>query len=226
MKVAVLFSGGKDSAFALWHAQMQGWDVVTLVTVFPESEDSWMFHYPAIKWTRLQAQAIGIPQTILPTMGVKEKELEDLRTGLGNLRRSAGIDAIVSGAVASEYQRTRLDNTCEDLGLKSFAPLWHKNQEQLVREQIESGFKIVLTACSALGLDAKWLGRKIGESELAELVNLNRRFGLNVAFEGGEAETFVTGAPFFKGHLSIVRSTPHWRGASGYLDLEEVRIDT
>jgi diphthine-ammonia ligase len=226
MKVAVLFSGGKDSTFALWYAQMQGWDVNTLVTVLPQSADSWMFHYPAIKWTKLQAQAIGIPQTTILTKGVKEKELEDLSVGLGVLRRSSGTEAVVSGAVASEYQRTRLDNICEEVGLKSFAPLWRKNQEQLVKEQIDSGFEIIVTACSALGLDANWLGKKLGQAELAELVKLNRRFGLSIAFEGGEAETFVIGAPLFRGHLSIVRSTPRWRGQSGYLDLEEVRLET
>jgi diphthine-ammonia ligase len=225
MKVAVLFSGGKDSTFALWCAQMQGWDVITLVTVFPKSEDSWMFHYPALKWTKLQAQAIGIPQTTISTQGEKEKELEDLSAGLGKVARSSGIEAIVSGAVASEYQRTRLDNICDELGLKSFAPLWHKNQEKLVNEQIDCGFEIIITACNALGLDEEWLGRKLTESGLAELVKLNRRFGLNIAFEGGEAETFVIGAPLFRGHLTIMRSTPRWRGQSGYLDLEEVRLD-
>jgi ABC transporter with metal-binding/Fe-S-binding domain ATP-binding protein len=225
LKVAVLFSGGKDSTFALWCAQMLGWDVSTLVTVFPKSEDSWMFHYPALRWTRLQAQAVGIPQTTIPTEGAKEKELEDLTAGLGKVARSSGIEGVVSGAVASEYQRTRLDNICEGLGLRSFAPLWHKNQEQLVKEQIESGFDIIITACNALGLDARWLGRKLGQSELAELVQLNRRFGLSIAFEGGEAETFVLGAPLFKGHLSIVHSTPHWHGESGYLDLEEVQLE-
>jgi diphthine-ammonia ligase len=225
MKVAMLFSGGKDSAFALWYAQMQGWDVITLVTLLPDSENSWMFHYPAVKWTKLQAQAIEITQTTLQTTGEKEKELEDLRAGLERLRASAGIDAVVSGAIASEYQKTRLDNMCESLSLKSLAPLWHKNQEQLVREQIEAGFEIILTACSALGLDASWLGRKLGIPELSELVKLNRRYGLNVAFEGGEAETFVLGGPMFKRRLSVTRSTPRWRGDSGYLDLEEVLVE-
>jgi diphthine-ammonia ligase len=224
MKVAVLFSGGKDSTFALWCAQMQGWDINTLVTVFPKSEDSWMFHYPALKWTKLQAETIGIPQMTISTNGEKEKELEDLSAGLSNIAKLSGIDAIVSGAVASEYQRTRLDNICEELGLKSFAPLWHKNQEQLVREEIESGFDFIITACNAMGLDAEWLGRKIGTPDLAELVKLNKRFGLNVAFEGGEAETFVIRAPLFKRSLSIVRSKPHWRGESGYLELQEVRL--
>ena len=225
MKVVSLFSGGKDSAFALWCAQAQGWDVESLVTVFPESKDSWMFHFPGIRWTKLQAEAIGIPHTTIHTKGEKETELEDLSNGLEKLK-SSGIEGIVSGAIASEYQKTRLDNLCERLGLKSYAPLWHKNQEQLVREQIESGFEIIVTACNALGLDAKWLGRKLGTKELEALVKLKKRYGLNVALEGGEAETFVLRAPMFKRRLTVVRSTPHWHGESGYLDLEEIRLET
>lgn len=184
-----------------------------------------MFHFPAVKWTRLQAESIGIPQTIIHTEGLKEDELEDLRRGLETLRVSSGIEGIVSGAVASEYQKTRLDNLCETLSLKSFAPLWHKDQESLLREQIESGFEIVVTACNAMGLDQKWLGRKIGLKELELLVKLNRKYGLNVAFEGGEADTFVLSAPIFKRRLSIIRSTPKWSGESGLLEIDEMRLD-
>jgi ABC transporter with metal-binding/Fe-S-binding domain ATP-binding protein len=205
---------------------MQGWDVKALVTVLPESAESWMFHYPAIKWTKLQAQAMGFQQTIIPTKGVKERELEDLSLGLKKLREARGIEAIVSGAIASEYQRTRLDNICQELGLKSFAPLWHKNQEQLVREQIESGFGIIVTACNALGLDETWLGRRLGKAELTELAKLSRRYGLSVAFEGGEAETFVVEAPLFRRSLSIIRSTRHWQGDSGYLELDDVQLES
>ena len=224
MKVASLFSGGKDSTYALWYAQMQGWDVERLVTVFPEAKDSWMFHYPAVKWTTLQAEAIGILQVHVPTAGVKEEELEDLGGELERLKKSAGIEAIVSGAIASEYQRTRLDNLCEKLGLRSFAPLWHKNEEQLVRDEIEAGFEIIVTACSALGLDEKWLGKTLGAKELKELQELRRKYGLSVAFEGGEAETFTLAGPVFKKPLLMTKSTRHWAGDSGYLELEEVRI--
>lgn len=224
MKVAILFSGGKDSTFALWCAQMQGWDLVSLVTVFPESQESWMFHFPALKWTKLQAQAIGIPQTIIATKGEKEGEIADLTIGLEKLKKSIGIDTVLSGAVASEYQKTRIDNVCEKLGLKSIAPLWHKDQERLVREQVESGFEVILTACNALGLDERWLGKRLEVSDLPKLGALKKQYGLNVAFEGGEAETFVLAAPIFKQRLTVIRSVPHWHGDSGYLDLEEVTL--
>jgi ABC transporter with metal-binding/Fe-S-binding domain ATP-binding protein len=224
MKVASLFSGGKDSAYALWYAQMQGWDVERLVTVFPEAKDSWMFHYPAVKWTSLQAEAIGISQIHVATVGVKEEELEDLGEELAKLKKSVGIEAIVSGAIASEYQRTRLDNLCEKLGLRSFAPLWHKNEEQLVRDEIDAGFEIIVTACSALGLNEEWLGRTLGSKELKQLLELRRRYGLSVAFEGGEAETFTLAGPVFKKRLSVTQSARHWAGDSGYLELEDVRL--
>jgi diphthine-ammonia ligase len=226
LKVALLFSGGKDSTFALWWAQLQAWDILALVTVFPQSQDSWMFHYPAIKWTSLQAQVIGIPQTVISTEGEKEAELADLTSGLEKVRNSLGIDTVISGALASEYQRTRIDNVCEKLGLKSITPLWHKNQLQMIREQIEAGFQIIITACNALGFDEKWLGRKLAVSDLPKLAELKKKYGVNVAFEGGEAETFVLSAPFFKTPLRVVRSTPHWRGDSGYLELEDVQLIT
>ena len=224
MKVAALFSGGKDSCFALWWAQMQGWDIKTLVTVFPENQESWMFHYPALKWTKLQAEALGLPQAVILSKGEKETELTDLTVGLEKIKRSLGIDSVISGAVASEYQKTRIDNLCEGIGLKSIAPLWHKNQEQLVKEQIESDFTIVLTACNALGLDEKWLGKRLETSDLSRLIMLKKKYGVSIAFEGGEAETFVLAGPNFKKALTIVRSTPQWSGDSGFLDIEEAQL--
>jgi len=224
LKVATLFSGGKDSTYALWYAQMHGWDVEALVTVFPQSQESWMFHYPALKWTKLQAEAAGIRQVRVQTLGVKEREVQDLGVELGKLKQSTGIEGIVSGAIASEYQKTRLDTLCEDLGLRGFAPLWHKNQIQLVNDQIEAGFEVILTACNALGLDEKWLGKTLGVQELGELVKLNKKYGLSVAFEGGEGETFTLAAPAFKHRLSVLKATKHWKGDSGYLELEDVRF--
>jgi ABC transporter with metal-binding/Fe-S-binding domain ATP-binding protein len=203
---------------------MQGWDVADLVTVIPDSTESWMFHYPATEWTKLQADAMRIPLTVIRTEGVKEKELTDLADGLRSLTKRVGIEGLVSGAVASEYQRTRLDNVCEELGLRSFAPLWHKNQEQLVEEQIESGFEIIITACNALGLTKEWLGRRLDARSFQELVRLSKKHGFSIAFEGGEAETFVLNAPMFHDRIRVDQSIPYWRNESGYLKLERLSL--
>jgi len=123
MKVAVLFSGGKDSCLALWYAIHQGWDIVTLIAVHPQNRNSWMFHFPAIDFTKLQAQSMGLPLVVVETAGEKEKELDDLEDCLIEMKDLLGIEAVVSGAVASEYQRTRVDSICNRIGLKSSAEI-------------------------------------------------------------------------------------------------------
>ena len=129
MKVAVLFSGGKDSCLALWYAIHQGWDIATLISIHPENRDSWMFHYPAVTLTRLQAQTMDLPLVIVDTSGEKDRELEDLTACLIDMKELLGVEAIVSGAVASEYQRTRIDSICNRIGLRGFTPLWLKAPE-------------------------------------------------------------------------------------------------
>jgi ABC transporter with metal-binding/Fe-S-binding domain ATP-binding protein len=216
MKVAALFSGGKDSAFALWCAQQQGWEVKVLLTLCPKSPESYMFHHPNIEWTRLQAKAMGIPQLLRKTSGEKEKELEDLRAIIKEAVRKFKVSGIICGALASEYQKERVDFACEELGLKSFAPLWRKDQPALMRE-IADNFEVVITSVSAEGFDESWLGRKIDSACLSDLERLRRRYGVSVSGEGGEYESFVLNAPIFKKRIRIEKSEKTWgKGAGAY----------
>ncbi|MEM3522418.1 MAG: ATP-binding protein, partial [Candidatus Bathyarchaeia archaeon] len=109
MKVACLFSGGKDSCYSLWHMLHQGFDVVALISVKPDNPASWMFHYPAIEWTKLQAESMEIPMIVLETSGEKDKELNDLKELLNDLKKNIGIKAISFGAISSDYQKTKID---------------------------------------------------------------------------------------------------------------------
>ena len=101
MKVAALFSGGKDSIFATYIAEQYGWNVTHLVSLIPDNKNSWMFHSVNIHLTDLLAEAIGIPLIKKATNGKKEEELTDLKNILKNLN----IDGVISGAIVSEYQR-------------------------------------------------------------------------------------------------------------------------
>ncbi len=137
MRIAALFSGGKDSNYALFCAQHYGWDVTHLVSVFSTSAESYMYHVPAIELTRLAAESIGIPLVEVVTPPEPEVELMPLKDTLKEL----DVDGIVSGALASEYQRRRLDQICQDIGIKSFAPIWHKDQREYVHEMVEEGLR-------------------------------------------------------------------------------------
>src|SRR5512137_1054998 len=114
MRVAALFSGGKDSVFAVYITQQFGWEVSHLVTLLPEKSDSWMFHSINIHLTEQLAKTLDIPLAKKSTKGEKETELVDLKHLLQDLE----IDGVVSGAIASEYQRTRIEKICDELEIK------------------------------------------------------------------------------------------------------------
>jgi len=226
MKVAVLFSGGKDSCLALWYAIHQGLDVVTLISIHPENRDSWMFHYPAIALTKLQAQSMDLPLVIVDTSGEKDRELEDLAGCLIDMKDVLGVEAIVSGAVASEYQRTRIDSICDGIGLRSFTPLWRKDPELLLRLQIELGFETAITGVMAQGFSKSWLGRRLDLTCVQDLLHLNQKYGIHISGEGGEYETFVTFSPLFKSKITILKTSREWNAEShrGVLNIESARL--
>ncbi len=221
MRVAALFSGGKDSVFAVYITQQYGWDVSYLVSLLPEKPDSWMFHSINIHLADLLAKTIGIPLVKKHTAAEKETELEDLTEVLQGLE----IDGVISGAIASEYQRTRIEKICDKLGIKSFSPLWHKNQELLLRDQVKAGFQIKIVGVFAEGFDETWLGRTIDEETIDELVDLHRSQGINIAGEGGEYETLVLSGPLFSKRLVIDESEKEWNRDSGVLQVKKAHIE-
>ncbi|WP_148883864.1 diphthine--ammonia ligase [Thermococcus aciditolerans] len=222
MRVAVLYSGGKDSNYALYWALRQGFEVKYLVSMVSESDESYMYHVPNIHLTELQAKAIGIPLVKGFTSGEKEKEVEDMKAVLEGLR----VDGIIAGALASEYQKKRVDRVAEELGLESFAPAWHRDPIDYMRELIGI-FDIVMVGTAAYGLDESWLGRRIDENALKELVNLHEKYKIHVAGEGGEFETFVRDAPFFKARIVFDEVEKKWSECnySGVLEVKRAHLE-
>ncbi len=221
MKVAALFSGGKDSVFAIYIAKQWGWDVTHLITLQPEKRDSWMFHSINIHLTEKLAEAIDIPLIKKQTKGEKEKELEDLKDILKDLK----IDGVISGAIASEYQRTRIEKICNELEIKSFTPIWHKNQELILRDQISAGFKIIVVGVFAHGFDKTWLGKTINEELIDELIKLRKKYSINEAGEGGEFETLVLGGPIFQKKLVLDEISKEWKRDSGILKVKKAHLE-
>ncbi len=217
MRLAALYSGGKDSTFAIMEAKKKGHEVTHLITIAPKKSDSYMFHYPCIELTKLQAEAMGIQQLWKDSSGEKEAELEDLRKVLEGLREQ--VDGVLSGAVSSVYQMSRVDSICKSLGLNNVAPLWGKDAYDLLREEVNSGLEIIITSVSTAGLDKTWLGKKLNAIAVEELRMLAKRLPFNIQFEGGEAETFVTDCPLFKQKIVIEDFEKVWdsKTSSGHI---------
>ncbi len=220
MKVASLFSGGKDSVFALYVAEQYGWDVTQLVSIFSENKDSWMYHSVNIHLTKILAKALDISLLFNTTNAEKEEELKSLKELLSTLE----IDGVISGAIASEYQRTRIERVCHDLGIKSFTPLWHKDQTLLLKDMIQSGFNIKIVGIFADGFDETWLGRTIDEETINELEHLHETKGINIAGEGGEYETLVVDGPNFKKKLVLNQTEKKWKRDHGVLNVIQANL--
>lgn len=217
MRVAVLSSGGKDSAAAWWWAQCRGWEVTALVTVNITGDDSWMFQIPGTHLVEHQANLAKVPWLQVDSKGVQEEEISDLETALSSLE----IDGIVSGALRSDYQKARLERMAERLGIHSWTPLWHQSSLEHMRGLVSNGFEVMLTSVSCDGLDDSWLGQILTEKSLAKLERKAEQFRFNVDGEGGEYETLVVGGPHLPGRLEI-KGHVVWKGNRGTFECSKV----
>ena len=225
LKLGILFSSGKDSAYAAYIMQKQNYELTCLITMKSKNPNSYMFHTPAIDLAYLQAEAMGLPIIVKETAGEKELELEDLEEVLLEAKEKYKIDGVVTGAVYSTYQRDRIEKICDRLGLKIFSPLWHKDQEQEMEELLKLGFKIVLSSIAGEGLNETWIGRKIGKEELEKLKQLNKKISFHLNGEGGEYESLVLDCPLFKKKIELVKSKKVMDSEiSGRLLVEEARL--
>jgi diphthine-ammonia ligase len=203
MKVGILYSGGKDSTFAMYKAKQEGHEICCLVSLKSKNDVSYMFHTPNIDLVSLQAEALEIPLLLSATDGIKEKELEDLKKALAEAKEKYSIEGVVSGALFSDYQKDRVDRICEGLGLQSIAPLWHTNQAELLKEMMDSDFEIKISRIAADGLSEWFLGKTIEENVYNKLLALHEKNGCHIAGEGGEYESLVVDCPLFKKKLVV-----------------------
>ena len=210
MRVGVLFSGGKDSTYAAGWALKQGFEVV-LITAKPP-EYSMMFHHPNVNVTKLQAEAMDLEQVFVETTE------ENWRAQLVKTFKELKIEGIVSGAVASEYQKSRLDNIADELSIKKFAPLWHSDESKL-KEMLET-MEIFVVAVSAECLDERFLGEPLRKLVDAKVKNIHP------FLEGGEGETFVTDASFFTKKIKIKKWNKKWDGIRGIAEIVEAELVT
>jgi diphthine-ammonia ligase len=204
MNVGVLFSGGKDSGLALDYA-LKHTTVKCLIIMQSKNVESYMFHTPNIEWAEKQAKATGIPYIIQKTVGEKEKELKDLEAVIKKVRQKYRVQAIVTGAIESVYQASRVQTITNSLKMECFNPLWQKDQLQLLEELIKKRFDVVIVGTFGYGLN-KFIGRHIDEKFIEEMKVLKDKLKINPAGEGGEYESFVLNAPFYKNKLIIAGS--------------------
>jgi diphthine-ammonia ligase len=203
MKLASLFSGGKDSIYSAYLAKKQGHEIVCLITILSKNKESYMFHTPSIEKTTYQASSMNIPLIISKTKGEKEEELKDLEKAIKKAIKEYKIEGIITGAIQSVYQSSRIQKICDRLNIKCVNPLWHTDEINYLNDLIKNKFKVILTGVFAYPLNQSWLGREINKEFVQDVTKLNEKYKISMIGEGGEYETFVLDCPLFSKPLNI-----------------------
>ena len=223
MKLAALCSGGKDSTFSVYKVLESGHTVECLVTIHPSADDSMLFHFPNNKIAKSIAEAMHIPfMGVDSTTGSsKEAESESLERAIVQVKSSYNVEGIVHGTISSRFQNEIFSKVCARQGLKNVTPLWSVHPYNYLHTLIDNHFYIKIVSVSAMGLDRSWLGTDLDRKSIAKLDLLSKRYGINLSFEGGEAETLTLDCPIFKKRLSIEKSNIKWDGQRGIFEILE-----
>ena len=226
MKLGSLFSGGKDSTFAIYLAQKQGHEVTCLLSIFTKSEESHLLHYPNLQWTKLQSESMNIPQlTINSESDETDDELSALEKLLQNAKDQFHIEGLVHGGIKSQFQKEKFESLCSKLDLVAITPLWNTEPEQYMNDLLDSNFIFIMITVSSDGLDDTWLGKEITKSDIDTLKQLSEKFGFNLNFEGGEAETFVINCPLFSNSIKINKTKKIWDGYRGRFEIMDAELN-
>ncbi len=226
MNLGSLFSGGKDSTYAIYLAQKQGHKVTCLLSIFTKSEESHLLHYPNLQWTKLQSESMKIPQlTIHSESDETDDQLFAIENLLQNAKKQFHIEGLVHGGIKSQFQKEKFETLCSKLDLITITPLWDSEPEQYMNDLLDTNFVFIMTTVSSDGLDDTWLGKPISKSDIDTLRHLSKKFGFNLNFEGGEAETFVVDCPLFSNSIKINQAKKTWDGYRGRFEIMDAGLN-
>jgi ABC transporter with metal-binding/Fe-S-binding domain ATP-binding protein len=222
-----LYTGGKDSHTAMLIAMKDlGMEPSLLLTIITPRDDSYLLHTINTRWAGIHASLMSIPIKIAKIDGHNEED-EVLKV-IESSSRETGADAIITGGIASMYQKKRFDKIARSLGLDHIAPLWGLDQERVLKlEVLEYNVKFSIIAAMAMGLTEEWLGKMIEDKEDVEiLIRLAKKYMFSPVGEGGEYESFVVSSPLFRCKRLIPVGKKVWFSTGwGYYEIHDIRIE-
>ena len=210
-RYAVMWSGGKDSALALWRARQRGLRIDWLVNVYDRATGRVRFHATPVQAIVRQADAAGAAHVSVPT---------DWETFDASLRETfqtlvaQGCRGVVFGDIHLADVRAWYEARTRAAGLDHVEPLWGDAPTALLSEFVAIGGRAVLTCVETTKLDGSWLGRVIDEDFVREIAAT----GIDPCGENGEYHSFAYSGPFF-------RSPVPWRAGARRTERRFAQLD-
>lgn len=217
-RALVLSSGGKDSILALHDAWKQGIRVIGIITMLPEDPESMLYHVHNVRHVKKIAESIGVDWYGFEAK--KEEEEKALEKALEKL----DAELLVTGGIASNYQKEIFDRIAELVNMEHLAPLWGKKPHYILKEIISMNMDVMIIAVAAYGLGENWLGRHLTKESVSELLKLSEKHHFNPVGEGGDFDTFVLDAPLYKKRLIPSKVMKRWEKDSGALEIQELMM--
>jgi len=194
-KVLFCWSGGKDSAMALYELQKSPeYEVISLLTTITEGYDRVSLHGVRRALVEQQAQSLGLPlkEVFIPRDCPNQEYESRMRATLTRLREAA-VSRVAFGDVFLEEVRKYREDNLSQLGMKGLFPLWGRDTARLIRSFIALGFQAITTCVDAKVLDDSFVGRILNREFLASLPA-----SVDPAGENGEFHSFVFNGPIFQ----------------------------
>jgi diphthine-ammonia ligase len=223
MKVAVSWSGGKDSFLACYEMLSQRHEVSCLVTFVL---DGWPSMQHPLSIMDLQSKAMGIPQKIFRLEVGRRSYRELYEEAILDLIKNEKIEGIVTGDihVIDVSHGHWMDTVCQSLDIEVFMPLWGLDPYKILNKQLSLGLKAIFTHVKRPWFDEEWLGKELDSDSLKDLKRLVDNFGIDPNGENGEYHTMVLDGPFFGRKIEINKFSKIRENRHLYLRIDEATI--
>ena len=223
MDVAILYSGGKDSTFAIEYALEKKWNIKYLISVKPTRTDCYLFHFATVELTKNISEFLELKQ-IYTTCSEADPMKEAMI--VKKIVEANPVDSVILGGIGlQETQINSIRDALFSLGVDVFASHTGYDHLSLMKEMIKKGYEIIITEVAADGLGKKWLGQQLNENNLDEFVKLSQKYGFHVGGEGGPYNTLVCDGPIFPKKLQIISFDKVMEGEfTGYIDVKDYKI--
>ena len=211
----VSWTGGKDGCYSCYKAMAEGYQVTYLLHFRNVNKVGSHEINPQI--IQAQSKALGIP---LLQRGFTSYE-QEFKRAISDLRaQGESIDGAIFGHI--ETHKMLVERICRDMNLDQIMPLWKQDSAKILKEIINSGFEVLVVSVKDGLLGREWLGRRIDESFISDLRDLNP--SINPCGENGEFHTLVTDGPIFKKKINIFGSEHYLREGYWFLDAGEFAL--
>ena len=204
MDVAILYSGGKDSTYAIEYAMLKGWCIKYLISVKPTRKDCFLFHYATVEQTKDIANMMQLPHFYAKCkVADPVKEAEIVKEIVKDNQKKMKVDAVVLGGTGlQETQLKSIQNALRPLKVEAFASHAGEDHDLVMEEMLKQGYEILITQIASDGLK-EWLGKRITKENFLQLKKDSVKYGFHIGFEGGYADTLVVDCPLFTKRLVI-----------------------